>query len=42
MSAGRTPPAPVRGKPAVPRAAGEVRIIGGQWRRTRLPVADRP
>ncbi|HRN74840.1 16S rRNA (guanine(966)-N(2))-methyltransferase RsmD [Ottowia sp.] len=21
---------------------GEVRIIGGQWRRTRLPVADRP
>ncbi|MBS0610837.1 MAG: 16S rRNA (guanine(966)-N(2))-methyltransferase RsmD [Proteobacteria bacterium] len=24
------------------RGAGEVRIIGGQWRRTRLPVADRP
>ena len=30
------PPAP-RG--SLPR---EVRIIGGQWRRTRLPVADRP
>lgn len=27
-----------------PRAApaGEVRIIGGQWRRSKLPVADRP
>ena len=24
------------------RAASEVRIIGGQWKRTRLPVADRP
>jgi 16S rRNA (guanine(966)-N(2))-methyltransferase RsmD len=24
------------------RAAGEVRIIGGQWKRTRLPVADKP
>ena len=24
------------------RPAGEVRIIGGQWKRTRLPVADRP
>jgi 16S rRNA (guanine966-N2)-methyltransferase len=24
------------------RGAGEVRIIGGQWRRTRLPVLDRP
>lgn len=29
------------GKPA-PSGAGEVRIIGGQWRRTRLPVAQRP
>jgi 16S rRNA (guanine(966)-N(2))-methyltransferase RsmD len=26
-----------RGQPA-----GEVRIIGGQWRRSKLPVADRP
>ncbi len=24
------------------KAAHEVRIIGGQWKRTRLPVADRP
>ena len=23
-------------------APGEVRIIGGQWKRTRLPVAQRP
>ena len=29
-------------KPATAKTAGEVRIIGGQWRRTRLPVADRP
>ncbi len=29
------------GKPA-PMGAGEIRIIGGQWRRTRLPVAQRP
>jgi 16S rRNA (guanine966-N2)-methyltransferase len=29
------------GKPA-PAGAGEIRIIGGQWRRTRLPVAQRP
>lgn len=28
-------------KPAGP-AAHEVRIIGGQWKRTKLPVADRP
>ncbi|WP_027014788.1 16S rRNA (guanine(966)-N(2))-methyltransferase RsmD [Comamonas composti] len=27
-------------KPAM--GAGEIRIIGGQWRRTRLPVAQRP
>jgi len=40
----RTRP-PAAGKPATPRAvkgAGEVRIIGGQWKRTRLAVADRP
>ena len=34
-------------KPAIPRrpterAPQEVRIIGGQWKRTPLPVADRP
>jgi len=27
---------------AAPQAPGEVRIIGGQWKRTKLPVADRP
>ena len=29
-------------KAAAPKAAGEIRIIGGQWKRTRLPVAQRP
>ncbi|MBL8288384.1 MAG: 16S rRNA (guanine(966)-N(2))-methyltransferase RsmD [Rubrivivax sp.] len=24
------------------KAAGEVRLIGGRWKRTRLPVADKP
>ncbi len=41
---------PPRGRPArspatarAPRVVpSEVRIIGGQWKRTRLPVADRP
>ena len=28
--------------PPAHRGAGEVRIIGGQWKRTRLPVAQRP
>ncbi|HEX9719690.1 MAG TPA: 16S rRNA (guanine(966)-N(2))-methyltransferase RsmD [Ramlibacter sp.] len=28
--------------PSHSRAANEVRIIGGQWKRTRLPVADKP
>ncbi|MEY4713645.1 MAG: hypothetical protein RIS88_3095 [Pseudomonadota bacterium] len=27
---------------SAPRAPHEVRIIGGQWKRTRLPVVDRP
>lgn len=36
----KTVPAP-RSKPA-PAGASEVRIIGGQWRRTRLPVATKP
>ena len=27
---------------ATARGAGEIRIIGGQWKRTRLPVAQRP
>jgi 16S rRNA (guanine(966)-N(2))-methyltransferase RsmD len=29
-------------KDPVPKGAGEIRIIGGQWKRTRLPVALRP
>ena len=29
-------------KETAPKAAGEIRIIGGQWKRTRLPVAQRP
>lgn len=29
-------------KPATPQGVGEVRIIGGQWKRTRLPVANLP
>ena len=33
------PPKPV---PPTPAGAGEIRIIGGQWRRTRLPVAHKP
>ena len=28
--------------PTLPKGAGEVRIIGGQWRRTKLPVALKP
>jgi 16S rRNA (guanine(966)-N(2))-methyltransferase RsmD len=31
-----TPPKPTRAP------AGEVRIIGGQWKRSKLPVADKP
>lgn len=40
------PPPPPPQKPAPRRPAGhaahEVRIIGGQWKRTRLKVADKP
>ncbi len=41
-AAGKKPGA--KNKPAKPGAggSGEVRIIGGQWRRTRLVVAQRP
>ena len=40
-------PKKARAKPAAAAApaakgAGEIRIIGGQWKRTRLPVAQRP
>lgn len=30
----------VRGRP--PSGVGEVRLIGGQWKRSKLPVAERP
>ena len=35
---------PRSSRPASParRPANEVRIVGGQWKRTRLPVADKP
>lgn len=35
-------PRPTRPAPAARRAPNEVRIVGGQWKRTRLPVADKP
>ena len=37
----KSAPAPAA-KPVKNSGAGEVRIIGGQWKRTRLPVAQRP
>ncbi|MDZ4075158.1 MAG: 16S rRNA (guanine(966)-N(2))-methyltransferase RsmD [Hylemonella sp.] len=30
------------GRPLTGQPVGEVRIIGGQWKRSKLPVADRP
>lgn len=30
------------GRPLMGKPAGEVRIIGGQWKRSKLPVADQP
>jgi len=40
-----TPARPATGAPTAPAAkvgAGEIRIIGGQWKRTRLKVATQP
>lgn len=38
-----TPVSPTQAEPvAVPQGAGEVRIIGGQWKRTRLKVLAQP
>ena len=50
QAAAAAPPAPAgkkataKDKPAAaaPKGAGEIRIIGGAWKRTRLPVAQRP
>lgn len=33
---------PTTPSPKLPKGAGEVRIIGGEWRRTKLPVALKP
>ena len=33
---------PTTSSPTLPKGAGVVRIIGGQWRRTKLPVALKP
>ncbi|GAB3363061.1 MULTISPECIES: 16S rRNA (guanine(966)-N(2))-methyltransferase RsmD [Giesbergeria] len=41
-SIGKTAPTPQQRTKPAPTGAGEVRIIGGQWRRTRLPVAIKP
>ncbi|MBO9677441.1 MAG: 16S rRNA (guanine(966)-N(2))-methyltransferase RsmD [Acidovorax sp.] len=39
---GRRPAQAAPGAQQAHRGAGEVRIIGGLWKRTRLPVAQRP
>ncbi|MDM0114533.1 RsmD family RNA methyltransferase [Variovorax sp. J22R133] len=36
------PKAPAKPRPPRPAHANEVRIIGGEWKRTRLAVADKP
>jgi 16S rRNA (guanine(966)-N(2))-methyltransferase RsmD len=41
-SSRRAPPAAPSGRNPTARAPHEVRIIGGQWKRTRLPVPDLP
>ena len=38
----KAPVAAVKTAKAAPSGAGEIRIIGGQWKRTRLPVARLP
>jgi 16S rRNA (guanine966-N2)-methyltransferase len=35
-------PAKPAGRPLTGKPAGEVRIIGGQWKRRKLPVANKP
>ena len=36
------PPRAARPRPSARRAPGEVRLIGGQWKRSKLPVLDAP
>ena len=40
--AGKKPTGKDKPAAAAPKGAGEIRIIGGAWKRTRLPVAQRP
>jgi len=42
MSKPRKPASPVKPNPAAKRPSGEIRLIGGHWKRTRLKVADKP
>jgi 16S rRNA (guanine(966)-N(2))-methyltransferase RsmD len=42
MAASKKPAAKSAGRPLTGQPAGEVRIIGGQWKRSKLPVADKP
>ena len=42
MAASKKPAAKTAGRPLSGKPAGEVRIIGGQWKRSKLPVADKP
>lgn len=42
MAASKKPVAQSAGRPLTGQPAGEVRIIGGQWKRSKLPVADKP
>ena len=42
MAASKKPVTQSAGRPRAAQPAGEVRIIGGQWKRSKLPVADKP
>ncbi len=42
VPAGKKATAKEKPAAAAPKGAGEIRIIGGAWKRTRLPVAQRP
>jgi 16S rRNA (guanine966-N2)-methyltransferase len=42
MAASKKPAPQSASRPRTGPPAGEVRIIGGQWKRSKLPVADKP
>ena len=42
MAASKKPAVQAAGRPLTGQPAGEVRIIGGLWKRSKLPVADKP